>query len=414
MKGIFFGLIGEHLSHSFSKMIHREMGCESYSLKELSPDELETFLKSNVFGGLNVTIPYKKDVMKYCDLLTPEAEGVGCVNTVVTDKAGRLVGHNTDVDGFLFMARNAGIGLSGKKVIILGSGGASLAVGYALKKAGAKEVITVSRTGKNNYENLHRHFDAEVIVNATPVGMYPNSDASPIDLSPFKKCRGVLDLIYNPFRTNLLIQAEELGIPSSNGLSMLVSQALFAEEFFKGEKLDEKEIIRIMKIVAKERRNLVLVGMPGVGKSTVGKALSELSGKEVIDTDEEIVKTVGISIPEIFEKGGEPFFRELEREAVKKASEGFGRIIVTGGGAVKTEANFLPLKRTSKIYHLERDVATLSRDGRPLSQGADLEKMYKERLPMYKRFCDDVISVEKEAEVTARKIWSDFCENSCN
>ena len=352
--------------------------------------------------------------MKYCDLLTPEAEGVGCVNTVVTDKAGRLVGHNTDVDGFLFMARNAGIGLSGKKVIILGSGGASLAVGYALKKAGAKEVITVSRTGKNNYENLHRHFDAEVIVNATPVGMYPNSDATPIDLSPFKKCRGVLDLIYNPFRTNLLIQAEELGIPSSNGLSMLVSQALFAEEFFKGEKLDEKEIIRIMKIVAKKRRNLVLVGMPGVGKSTVGKALSELSGKEVIDTDEKIVKTVGISIPEIFEKGGEPFFRELESEAVKKASEGFGRIIVTGGGAVKTEANFLPLKRTSKIYHLERDVATLSRDGRPLSQGTDLEKMYKERLPMYKRFCDDVIAVEKEAEVTARKIWSDFCENSCN
>ena len=195
---------------------------------------------------------------------------------------------------------------------------------------------------------------------------------------------------------------------------MLVSQALFAEEFFKGEKLDEKEIIRIMKIVAKERRNLVLVGMPGVGKSTVGKALSELSGKEVIDTDEEIVKTVGISIPEIFKKGGEPFFRELESEAVKKASEGFGRIIVTGGGAVKTEANFLPLKRTSKIYHLERDVATLSRDGRPLSQGADLEKMYKERLPMYKRFCDDVIAVEKEAEVTARKIWSDFFENSCN
>ncbi len=414
MKNLFFGLIGEHLSHSFSQIIHREMGCDNYCLKETPPEELETFIKSNKFGGLNVTIPYKKDVMKYCDILTPEAEEVGCVNTVITDKDGRLVGHNTDVDGFLFMARNAGVELSRKKVIILGSGGASLAVGYALKKAAAKEVVTVSRTGENNYENLHRHFDAEVIVNTTPVGMYPNADASPIDLSPFKKCRGVLDLIYNPFRTNLLLQAETLGIPSSNGLSMLVSQALFAEEFFKGEKLDEKEIIRIMKIVASSRRNLVLVGMPGVGKSTVGKVLAEMSGKVLVDTDEEIVKTTGLSIPEIFEKGGEVLFRELESEEVRKATEGFGRIIVTGGGAVKTDVNYLPLKRTSRIYHLERDVAALSREGRPLSKGADLEKMYLERLPMYERFRDEVVQAENKAEETARKIWSDFCENSYN
>lgn len=414
MKTLFYGLIGEHLSHSFSKMIHREMGCETYCHKETPPEKLENFIKSNKFGGLNVTIPYKKEVMKYCDILTPEAEGVGCVNTVITDNDGRLVGHNTDVDGFLFMAKNAGIELRGKKVLILGSGGASLAVRHALKKSDAKSIVTVSRSGENNYTNLHLHYDAEVIVNATPVGMYPKSEESLIDLSPFKKCVGVLDLIYNPFRTNLLLQAEELGINYSNGLSMLVSQAFFAEEFFKGEKLDKKEILRIMKIVASDRRNLVLVGMPGVGKSTVGKSLALMSGKELVDTDEEIVKSTGLSIPEIFQKGGETLFRSLESEAVKKASEGFGRIIVTGGGAIKTEANYLPLKRTSRIYHLERDVLTLSRDGRPLSKDADLEKMYHERLPMYMRFRDEVTEVEKEALATAKKIWSDFCENSYN
>ena len=414
MKEIFYGLIGEHLSHSFSKMIHRELGCEDYCHSELPPEKLESFIKETRFGGLNVTIPYKKDVMRLCDILTPEAEGVGSVNTVVTDNEGRLVGHNTDVDGFLFMARRAGVALQGKKAIVLGTGGASLAVCYALKKANAKEVITISRSGENNYENLYLHYDAEVIVNATPVGMYPKPEKSPIDLTNFKKCVGVLDLIYNPFRTNLLVQASELGIPSDCGLSMLVSQAVYAEEFFFNKKISESEILRIMRIVASDKKNIVLVGMPGVGKSTVGKALALMTGKEVIDTDEEIVKSAGISIPEIFEKGGEALFRRLESDAIKKASEGFGKIIVTGGGAVKTEENYLPLKRTSRIYHLERDVSTLSREGRPLSNGADLEKMYSERLPLYARFRDKIIEVEKEAEASAQKIWSDFCENSCN
>lgn len=410
----FFGLIGRHLSHSYSKMIHSEMGCRNYCHRELEPEELEGFLKGHVFGGLNVTIPYKKDVMPFCDKLTDEAKGVGCVNTVITDKDGCLSGHNTDVDGFLWMAKNAGIELKNKKVVILGSGGAQLAVRYALKKAEAKEVVTVSRSGADNYENLHRHYDADVIVNATPVGMYPHPDEKPIDLSPFKKCSGVLDLIYNPFRTNLLVQANELGIPSANGLSMLVAQALYAEEFFKGEKLDEEEIPRIMKIISNSTRNIVLVGMPGSGKSTAGKLLSEMSGKELIDTDEEIVKGAGMTIPEIFEKGGEALFRRLENEAVTKAVSEFGKIIVTGGGAVKTDANFLPVKRTSRIYHLERDVSSLPREGRPLSKNADLEKMYIERLPLYIRFRDKVINVQPHARDTAELIWRDFCENSCN
>ena len=410
----FCGLIGRHLSHSYSRMIHSELGMRDYCHKELEPEELGEFIKSNSFKGLNVTIPYKKDVMLFCDSLTPEAQGVGCVNTVITDKSGALIGHNTDVDGFLYMAKRAKIDLKDKKVIILGSGGAQLAVRYALKKAKAREVITISRSGENNYDNISMHSDAQIIVNATPVGMYPDSDKSPIDLKMFKSCVGVLDLIYNPFSTNLLIQAASLNIPCSNGLSMLVAQALFAQEFFRGEELCEKEIERIMSIIAKDRRNIVLVGMPGSGKSTAGKLLSEMSGKELIDTDAEIEKSAAMTIPEIFEKGGEALFRQLEKKAVAKATEGFGKIIVTGGGAIKTDANYLPIKRTSRVYHLEREISSLSREGRPLSKNADLEKMYKERLPLYEKFRDKVINVLPDPEKTAELIWMDFCENSCN
>ncbi len=414
MKSVFYGLIGRHLSHSYSSLIHNELGCKDYRHLELEPNELETFIKSTAIGGMNVTIPYKIDVLPYCKVLGEEAKEIGCVNTVFTNSNGELEGHNTDADGFLFMAENAKIELKNKKAIILGSGGAHLAVKYALKKAGAKEIVTISRSGENNYSNLYKHYDADIIVNATPVGMYPECEGKIIDISPFKNCSGVLDLIYNPFRTNLLVQAEELGIPFSNGLSMLVAQALFAEEYFRGEKIGQDNIKRVMNIIARGTRNIVLIGMPGCGKSTAGKLLSKLSGKELIDTDDEIVKSAGMSIPEIFEKGGETLFRKLEREAIKKASAGVNRIIVTGGGAVKTEENYLPLKRCGKIYHLERDVSALSREGRPLSKGTDLNIMYKERLPLYERFKDVKIDVQETPEKTSEMIWSDFCENPCD
>ncbi len=408
----FYGLIGRHLTHSYSAMIHHEMGCDSYCHVELEPNDLADFFKEHDIGGMNVTIPYKKDVLPYLDEISPDAAAIGCVNTIVNEN-GRLVGHNTDANGFLWMARHTDIELGGKKAVIFGGGGAQLAVRRALEIAGAKEIITVSRSGENNYHNLSRHYDAEILINATPVGMFPEPNGQIADLTLFKKCEGVLDLIYNPFRTNLLVRAEELGIKCTNGLSMLVAQAMYAEEYFNGEKGDENEIVRIMKIISAQTRNIVLVGMPGSGKSSAGRALAEVSGKDIIDTDDEIVKNAGISIPEIFEKGGESLFRKYEAEAVSKACEGFGRIIVTGGGAVKTDANYLPIKRTARVYHLERDVSRLPRDGRPLSANADLERMYKERLPMYKRFRDAVISVESNASETAEKIWRDYCENSC-
>lgn len=409
----YFGLIGRHLSHSYSRMIHVEMGCGDYCHTELEPEEIGSFLKEQDIGGMNVTIPYKKEVLPYLDVISEDAREIGCVNTIVTED-GKLVGHNTDADGFLWMAKNAGIEMKGKKVVIFGGGGAQLAVRRAARVAGAREIITVSRSGEDNYESLHRHSDAEILVNATPVGMYPEPDGQIVDLDAFPKCEGVLDLIYNPFRTNLLLQAEKKGIPCSNGLSMLVAQARRAEEYFKGESIDEGEIKRIMKIIAGNTRNIVLVGMPGCGKSTAGKLLSELSGKELVDTDDEIVKTAGMTIPEIFEKGGETLFRQYEKEAVKKACDGFGKIIITGGGAVKTEDNYLPIKRSGRVYHLERDVSALSRDGRPLSKNADLEEMYRQRLPMYQRFRDAVIEVSTDARETADRIWRDFCENSCN
>lgn len=407
-----YALLGRHLSHSYSSLIHKELGCKEYCHTELEREELKTFLKKEKIGGLNVTIPYKKDVIPFLSSLSREAEDIGSVNTI-TCEDGKLIGHNTDAYGFEFMVKFAGIDVKNKKVIILGSGGAHLAVKYALKGLGAREIVTISRSGEDNYENIHRHYDADVLVNATPVGMYPEDEGKILDLSPFKSCSGVLDLIYNPFRTNLLLQAEEMKIPYANGLSMLVAQAKRAEELFFLKSIPDEEILRIMKIISRDTRNIVLVGMPGSGKSTVGKALGLLSGKEVVDTDEEIVKTVGLSIPEIFEKGGEKLFREYEIQAVKNACIGSGKIVITGGGAVKREENYAPIKRRARVYHLERDLSILDREGRPLSKGADLEKMYEERLPLYSRFRDTVIEVTPDATKTAELIWRDFCENSC-
>ncbi len=409
----FYGLIGRHLSHSWSRLIHTQFGCDEYSHVELEPDEIKGFFDTHEIGGLNVTIPYKKDVIPYLDVISKDAEAIGCVNTVITDNNGRLVGHNTDAAGFLFMARSAGIYLRDKKALIFGSGGASLAVRYALILAGARDIRTISRSGEDNYDNLSRHEDAEILINATPVGMYPEPNARIVDLARFPKCQGVLDLIYNPYKTHLLIQAEELGIPCANGLTMLVAQAKAAEEYFKRKKIADSEIMEIVKIISRDERNIVLIGMPGSGKSSAGAALSALSGKEIIDIDAEIVKATGITIPEIFAKGGEALFRKIESEEIEKVCNSFGKIIVTGGGAVTVDKNYLPLKRCGRIYHLERDTSLLPREGRPLSQGSDLEIMYKNRLPFYQKFRDTVIEVSPDVTVTAERIWSDFCENSC-
>ena len=403
-----YGLLGRKLGHSYSVPIHRALGNAGYRLIELEPEQLTDFFRRDDIGGLNVTMPYKREVIKYCGTLSPEALAIGSVNTLVRKGDGRLHGLNTDAYGFAYQVLMSGINFSGRKVLVLGSGGASLTVQYMAGKLGAAEIVVISRGGENNYGNLYRHRDAEVLVNATPVGMYPDTDAAPVDLRTFPGCKGVIDLIFNPARTGLLLQAEALGIQSVNGLSMLVAQAKAAEELFFDRCIDDAENGRIYKKLRADTENIVLIGMPGCGKSTVGAALAKLTGRVLIDTDTEIEKAAGIPIPEIFAESGEEGFRRIERETIADAGQKRGVIISVGGGAVKDERNYRPLRRNGRIFHLERDISLLSREGRPLSQGTDLAKMYKERLPAYCRFRDACVENRLRPEDTAAVIWEEF------
>ena len=393
-KHIKCGLIGKTLAHSFSPEIHRELADYSYSLFEMSEDELGVFVKNaQSFDSCNVTIPYKKAVMPYLDSISDEAQKIGSVNTVLRRPDGTLEGHNTDYFGFSYMLKKGNIDVCGKKVAILGTGGASVTAHAVCSDLGAKEIIFVSRTGEINYENVYdAAADTQIVINCTPVGMYPNNGISPINLSRLPSVRDVADMIYNPAKTRLLLDAERLGLNCINGLCMLVAQAKRACELFLDTKIDDSEIDKITRAIALETRNIVLVGMPGCGKSTVAGALSERLSRELIDTDELIAQYDGRSIPQIFAEDGEDFFRALEHRAATEAGKQSGKIIATGGGIVTRGENLDVLRQNSIIVFIERDVASLSRDGRPLSAGADLEKMYERRLPMYKQFCDVQVS----------------------
>ena len=407
-----YGLLGRKLGHSWSVPIHAALGCADYQLIELEPAQLEPFLARRDIGGLNVTIPYKRDVMPFCDVIDPMARAIGSVNTLTRRADGKLYAFNTDAAGFCWMAQRACIQLAGRKVVILGSGGASLTAAACARRLGAREIVVISRSGENNYGNLDRHADAEIVVNTTPVGMYPNTGAAPVDLSAFPRCKGVLDVIYNPRRTALLMQAEALGIPCSDGLPMLVAQAKAAEEHFFERSIPDSENERILSMLRRDATNIVLIGMPGCGKTTVGEALAVLTGRDAIDIDARIVSRAGCSIPEIFAQGGESAFRALEREETAEAGKLSGKIILTGGGVVKDSRNYAPLHQNSRFYHLIRDLHVLPTDGRPLSQGADLAVMWAERAPLYARFRDAVIQNSGTIQETARLIWRDFCENS--
>ena len=407
-----YGLLGRTLGHSWSAPIHKALGCEDYRLIELEPEELASFLARPDIGGLNVTIPYKRDVMAYCDVIDEAARAIGSVNTLARRANGKLYAWNTDAVGFRWMAERAGISLSGRKVVILGSGGASLTAQAVARSMGAAETVVISRSGENNYENLSCHADADILVNTTPVGMYPHNGTSPVDLRMFSGCRGVLDVIYNPRRTSLLLQAEELGIPCSDGLPMLVAQAKAAEEHFFSKAIPDAENERILAMLRQDATNIVLIGMPGCGKTSVGQALAALSGRDAIDLDQRIVEKAGRSIPEIFAAEGEGAFRTLEREVTTEVGKLSGKIILTGGGVVKDPRNYAPLHQNGRIYHLLRDLKALPTDGRPLSQGADLAAMWAEREPMYARFRDVLTENSGSIEETAQAIWRDFCENS--
>ncbi len=397
------GLLGGKLGHSYSPQIHRYLGNYSYDLFERKPEELEAFLRSGSFTGLNVTIPYKKDVIPFCDELSPVAIRLGAVNTIVRSKDGKLTGHNTDYFGFQTMLEASGLSVNGKKALILGSGGAANTAVAVLTDMGS-EVVVISRSGENNYQNLHRHSDASLIVNATPVGMYPSTQAQPLSLEGFPKLEGVLDMIYNPARTQLLREAASLGLVAMNGLLMLVAQAKAGAELFTGEKISDDKIWKIHGLLRRQMENIVLIGMPGCGKSTICEILAQKTGRIPVDADAEIVKKADCTIPEIFAERGEAAFRALETEVLAELGKQSGLIIATGGGCVTREENYPLLHQNGRIFWLKRPLSALPTDGRPLSQTTTLEDMYQARKPLYQRFADASIENTGAPEETADKI----------
>ncbi len=405
-KNVRCGLIGEKLSHSFSPQIHAHLCDYSYTLFEMSENEVGSFVRSDKYDATNVTIPYKKTVMPFLDEISEEAKRIGSVNTIIRTESGALRGENTDYFGFSYMLERSKIEVKGKKVLILGTGGASLTAKAVSADLGAESITFVSRTGEVNYENVYdKCADTEVIINCTPVGMYPKNLVSPIVLDRFPKLCGVADMIYNPARTKLLLDAERLGINHSNGLSMLVAQAKRACELFLGEKIDNAEIDKICSMIESETGNIILIGMPGCGKTTVAGVLADLTGRELIDTDELIVKNEGRPIPDIFAADGEEYFRASESRVAVEVGKLGGKIISTGGGIVTKDVNLDALRQNGTLFFIRRDLSLLSRDGRPLSLGADLDAMYKKRLPLYLGFADFTVdncsSVQECAEAIA-------------
>lgn len=398
------GLLGRKLSHSYSPQIHAMLGEYEYLLYEKEPEELDEFFTSGTPDALNVTIPYKKAVLPYCAKLSDTARAIGSVNTMKRLPDGTWYGDNTDAFGFENLLAFNGMNVSGRKVLVLGSGGASVTVCAVLKKLGAREVAVISRSGENNYTNLIRHADAQFLVNATPVGMYPHNGEKAIDLSCFPLLEGVADVVYNPARTALLLQAEELGIPCVSGLRMLVAQAKRSSEIFTGAVIADSEITRITASLQSEMMNIVLIGMPGAGKSRCAEALGAILNRPVVETDAEIEKAAGKTIPGIFSSDGEDAFRALETAALTEAGKRSGVIISTGGGCITRRANYNLLHQNGRIFWLQREPSLLAKDGRPISLRSDLNELYAARRPLYERFADTVIDNNGSIEKTVSQI----------
>lgn len=396
-----FGLLGEKLSHSRSPQIHALLSEYEYRLFPTPREELDSFLRSDTFSGLNVTIPYKETVLPYCSQLSAVAQRMGCVNTITRASDGSLIGDNTDYFGFCYMLSHYFPDLTGKKALVLGSGGASKTVRIALADVGCREVVIISRSGENNYENLSLHADAEFIVNTTPVGMYPNNGEAPLSLKRFPNLLGVADLIYNPLQTALLLEARALGIPCANGLMMLVAQAALSASLFTGVPIAESRIDEITAQLSFDETNLILIGMPGCGKSTLGKRLALKYNREFLDTDELIHAETGRSPAQIITQDGEAAFRTIETQIITKAGAATGKVIATGGGIVTREANLAPLAQNGILLFINRAPALLPTDGRPLS--ADKEavmRLYEHRLPLYRSFSDFEIPALDSVDAT--------------
>ena len=384
------GLLRRKLGHSYSPQIHAFLGEYPYTLFEKEPEDIENFLTSGDFTAINVTIPYKKVVIPYCSTLTDCARRMNAVNTIIRQSDGSLLGHNTDYFGFTSMVHHSGLNPNGKKAIVLGSGGASNTAVIALEDMGA-EVIVISHK-ENTTENLLQYKDAKVIVNATPVGMYPNNGNTPVNLDLFPQLEGVLDMIYNPARTKLLLDAEKRGLIAENGLWMLVAQAKEAAEWFLNQPLSDTLIKEIHQALTCEMENITLIGMPGCGKTHIGRILAQRLGKEFVDVDKYIEDMAGISIPQIFSESGEEVFRRLETEALDQLGKCSGLVIATGGGCVTRSINYPLLHQNSKIVWIQREIESLATDGRPLSQSGQLQAMYEVRSPLYEAFSDHIIS----------------------
>lgn len=397
-----FCLIGKKLSHSYSETLHRSYGLD-YKLFEVAPDELEDFATNCEYDGYNVTIPYKKEIMRYLDSVSPLAERVGAVNTVV-NRNGKKCGYNTDYHGFLGALRYAGVSVKDKNVLVLGSGGASNVALVALKDAGAKTITVVSRSGEINYENCYELSDTEIIVNATPVGTFPEIEAAPIDIAKFKKLDFLFDLIYNPIKTALIKKAERLGIGRLNGLCMLVIQALKAREIWLGTPFDDADVEKCLKALKEKTVNIALCGMPSSGKSTVGRLISEKLKKEFYDTDEVIYEMTGRTPEQIILNDGEKAFRDVEEKAVASVCAKRGVVIALGGGAVLRERNRSFLDSTAFTVWLKRDLKLLDDTDRPTLKGAGAENLYKMRASVYDEVSDFSVSNDNLAEDTAKEI----------
>ena len=408
------GLLGRKLGHSYSPQIHAMLGDYSYELFEREPEEVEDFLRNGDWDGINVTVPYKKTVIPYLDELTPIAEKLGAVNTVVR-RDGKLIGHNTDYYGFRMLLDTLPMPIYLEKCLVLGSGGASNTVCAVLKDQGAR-VVVISRSGENNYSNLHLHRDARLIVNTTPVGMYPDTGVSPVpnvaDLKNFPCLRGVIDVIYNPAYTQLLLDAEkkydddDRRFNFRNGLLMLVAQAKEAAEWFTGKEISEDVIEPILDRLEARMQNIVLIGMPGCGKTTIGKIIAEKTGRCFVDSDEMIVQLAGKSIPKIFAEDGEEVFRDYETRVLANLGKQSGLVIATGGGCVTKERNYDLLHQNGQIYWVIRDLSALSTEGRPLSQQNSLREMYRVREPMYFRFKDWLIHNSTDPDTAAQQVMN--------